>query len=660
MKAAALQSSSESAPVKKKKVDAQFRAASPFYFNPVQGFDNRVIQRKSPCACGGGCPRCHKQSLHSNSQTKPAISTTSAQDKQEADRVAEQVMLMPALRAAAAPAMSSAGSGAQRKCSCAGSTTGCSKCHEEQEQMLQHSGSTSAAPHHAPTIIGEVLGSPGQPLDASTRAFMEPRFGNNFSQIQVHTDKKAARSADLLRARAYTLGNHIVFSDGEYAPATRIGKTLLAHELTHSIQQDNPMPAETATAREPNSLAEAGETATMEKTSRPRPWPGKVSAVSAGQLQIARKAKLATVGKPKVTSSNPGAKMVGSIPNAYGTFTYSVLPKLAPPTKSTSPLAIPGGTAMGADITLHFKPHSSTNADATSITFIQAFRESIEGKVQYLADDEKYWELFDVGQGFAIDHRVGDKPPHDHPFYGYDDKAQKSDEFAEETPGVLGPNLTTRQYVGTPANQMDAMLQDEPSMPQWTRARSASFETAPYALAGADEGHFFGSFTWGYEIDDKGKITLQSPKASDDVSERFHNAIYLFIKTKRNLTHTKATPFFDVVVRFPAGSQGKLSAADVTHLDPVATYAKAYPGARLWVIGISDTQKTRDENDAKAIANAHTVRDHLNKKGVALNQIHSLAQHSARNLIEEYPKPQLAKLSTTEGKDVVAVVIVNV
>jgi hypothetical protein len=481
------------------------------------------------------------------------------------------------------------------------------------------------------------------------------------------------------------LGNHIVFGDEEYAPTTRVGKTLLAHELTHSIQQGNPMPAETATAREPNSLAEAEATATMEKTSRPRPWLGKVSAVSASQLQIARKAKLATVGQPKVTSSNDVA-MVGSIPNAYGTFTYSVHRKFAQPTNSTGDLAIPGGTVIGADITLHFKPHSSTNADATAITFIQAFRESIDGKVQYLADDEKYWELFDVGQGFAIDHRESDKPPHDHPFYGYDDKAQKSDKCVVES----GFKLTPRECVGTPDTQMDAMLQDEPGMPQPTRTRSASFETAPYALAGPDEGHFFGSFTWGYEIDDKGKIKLQSPEASDDVSELFHKAIYLFIKTKRDLTHTKATPFFDVVVRFPAGSQGKLSAADQTHLDPVATYAKAYPEARLWVIGISDTQKTPDENDAKAIANAHTVRDYLNQKGVALNRMHSLAQQKLigeypkpalvrklfeeflkpqpsttnggdakaviRKLIEEFPKPQLP---TTKGEDLVTVVIVN-
>jgi hypothetical protein len=141
-------------------------------------------------------------------------------------------------------------------------------------------------PMSAPPIVHEVLRSPGQPLDAETRAFMEPRFGHhfgsisvqsptevgdllqinqpsdsyerqamqvanqvmthtapaihsfaNFSNVQIHTDSLAAESTGLLNTRAYTVGSHIVFDEGKFAPETTKGRQLLAHELAHVAQQ---------------------------------------------------------------------------------------------------------------------------------------------------------------------------------------------------------------------------------------------------------------------------------------------------------------------------------------------------------------------------------------------------------------------------------------
>jgi len=89
----------------------------------------------------------------------------------------------------------------------------------------------------APPIVNEVLRSPGQPLDSGTRAFMEPRFGCNFADVQVHPDAKAADSADAVNAHAYTVGRHLVFGRGQYAPGSPAGQRLLAHELTHVVQQ---------------------------------------------------------------------------------------------------------------------------------------------------------------------------------------------------------------------------------------------------------------------------------------------------------------------------------------------------------------------------------------------------------------------------------------
>ena len=83
----------------------------------------------------------------------------------------------------------------------------------------------------------EALRSPGQPLDRHSRAFFEPRFGSDLSQVRVHADARAAESAHAVTARAYTVGQRVVFGRGQYAPQTADGRRLLAHELAHTLQQ---------------------------------------------------------------------------------------------------------------------------------------------------------------------------------------------------------------------------------------------------------------------------------------------------------------------------------------------------------------------------------------------------------------------------------------
>lgn len=89
-----------------------------------------------------------------------------------------------------------------------------------------------------PSIVRRVLDSPGQSLDGAARSFMEAGFGRDFSGVRVHADASASASAHAVGALAYTVGPHIVFAGGQYAPDTRGGRRLLAHELTHAIQQD--------------------------------------------------------------------------------------------------------------------------------------------------------------------------------------------------------------------------------------------------------------------------------------------------------------------------------------------------------------------------------------------------------------------------------------
>jgi hypothetical protein len=111
----------------------------------------------------------------------------------------------------------------------------CDECRKKKHNLQL--AAIRDAPDFVPPIVHEVLRAPGQPLDASTGAFMESRFGRDFSQVRVHTDDKAALSAHAVNASAYALGPHIAFADGKYQPSTGSGRRLIAHELTHVVQQ---------------------------------------------------------------------------------------------------------------------------------------------------------------------------------------------------------------------------------------------------------------------------------------------------------------------------------------------------------------------------------------------------------------------------------------
>ncbi len=124
----------------------------------------------------------------------------------------------------------------QRKCACGGSGASGGECEGCKKKELQRSAAGSG-PETAPPIVHDVLRSPGQALDAQTRAFFEPRFGHSFSRVRIHADGQAAESARAVNASAYTVGQNIFFGPQRYAPGTAEGNRLLAHELTHTIQQ---------------------------------------------------------------------------------------------------------------------------------------------------------------------------------------------------------------------------------------------------------------------------------------------------------------------------------------------------------------------------------------------------------------------------------------
>lgn len=152
-------------------------------------------------------------------QAKLKVSQPGDVYEQEADRIADRVMRIPE------PSV-------QRQM----------EPEEEEEEMIQRKAIASQITplfqrQALPEIEREEDDSPGQSLDADTHAFMKSRFGHDFSQVRIHADVRAAESAQAVNALAYTVGQNVVFGRGQYTPSTLVGKQLLAHELTHVIQQ---------------------------------------------------------------------------------------------------------------------------------------------------------------------------------------------------------------------------------------------------------------------------------------------------------------------------------------------------------------------------------------------------------------------------------------
>ena len=116
---------------------------------------------------------------------------------------------------------------------------------EDEEKLLQ----AEIAGHDAPILtaklappIARATSDGGQPLPPALRAHFDPRFGHDFARVRIHHGGAASRSARLINAQAYTMGTHIVFGEGRYAPATSAGRRLLAHELAHTVQQAAALP----------------------------------------------------------------------------------------------------------------------------------------------------------------------------------------------------------------------------------------------------------------------------------------------------------------------------------------------------------------------------------------------------------------------------------
>jgi hypothetical protein len=180
-------------------------------------------------------------------QPKLTVGTAGDIFEQEADRVAAQLTHMPE-------------PGFKPPCACGGECSECRKAktpvaHGHERLQTKRVESSDPKQTAIPPIVQEALRSPGQPIDPASRASMERRFGHDFSRVRVHTDNTAAESARALQSRAYTVGSDVVFASAQFAPSTSAGQSLLAHELTHVVQQSG---GGLALQRAPDSGADSG------------------------------------------------------------------------------------------------------------------------------------------------------------------------------------------------------------------------------------------------------------------------------------------------------------------------------------------------------------------------------------------------------------------
>lgn len=170
------------------------------------------MQRK--CACGGissmsgECEACSKKK-RMGLQTKLKVNEPGDIYEQEADRIADHVMSISAHSTVSGPPL----------------------------RIQRFTGQPTGQMDTAPASLDQALASPGRPMEPDLRQDMEQRFGHDFSRVRVHSDSVAEQSAEDVNAHAYTVGHNIVFGAGRFVPGTHLGRRLLAHELSHVVQQ---------------------------------------------------------------------------------------------------------------------------------------------------------------------------------------------------------------------------------------------------------------------------------------------------------------------------------------------------------------------------------------------------------------------------------------
>jgi hypothetical protein len=379
-------------------------------------------------------------------QARLTVGPTDDVYEKEADAVADKVMRMTDSHQAVQPKL--AISSIQRTCH---------ECQEEEEQaQRKESGGTSS---EAPSIVHDVVHSQGgSKLDDSARGFMENRFGYDFSNVKIHDNTVAAKSAQSINALAYTSGNNIVFNQGQYSPGTNKGKKLLAHELTHVVQQNH-----TIATKRIQRQTDAG----YERLS------GVDGGLRAGTM----------VADP----------LMGRTFNITCGNQYTMGFKIAKAYKGTYPYA-----AAGRDVRAVYIKIEASYTDlhkcgrCTPMRLIQVVRDTQENAAGNLETVEPH--------GAARQQRAG---------WG-DPAAASRGWYVDTTPAATNPYVTNLGYHADEGSETTpAILWDSPGEWTATRNRGGELQTCAVCEDAAHRRKIVACVTWGYFIDSSGNIAFR-------------------------------------------------------------------------------------------------------------------------------------------------------
>src|SRR5215212_8558685 len=281
-------------------------------------------------------------------QPKLKVSQPNDAYEQEADKLAENLMSMTNDNPIAST-LSHKEEKIDRKCA---------TCEMKEKEKKEEKLKISRKPSNTPILeesdeisneISNIRSDSGIPLDRSTREFMESRFGYDFSNVRIHTYEKAAKSAQSVNALAYTIGNDIVFG-GQYLSECESGRKLLAHELTHVVQQ---RVGDLHIARTPEDEADAGLPDAKPIPSTTTPAPESTTTPVPEKTVTTAPAQVPTVTPGGHTVAPPGVALCPDAPpQTIVVVGCNTTPSATPPSKETAVLPTPSLGRFGSDADL--------------------------------------------------------------------------------------------------------------------------------------------------------------------------------------------------------------------------------------------------------------------------------------------------------------------
>lgn len=387
-------------------------------------------------------------------------------------------------------------------CSCGGTCARCESArpHAQHASHADHAGHASSLSAAAP-----VLDRAGEPLHPAVRAQMEPRFGADFSGVRIHSGAEAEASARAVQARAFTVGQHIVFGAGEYAPHTPGGQRTLAHELTHTLQQRHATsvqrltigPSDDAHEREADHIASAVLSPASAMT-QPRPTPLSVQRMqrltdsqfehSAGVDTGISNGTMTTVGGVHGTTANAS--------NCFGAADCKLHFEFAKAYKGTYPYAAANGRVVrGIYAKIVARPDESCWA-CSRLELVQTLRNTTVGARGSLTTADPGTDVRRQRSGWG------------------NASAPSRGWRVDRIESATNPFFTQGSNGQSGDYRNPAILWDAPGDWDTDRSMGKDFQTCLICTSGSSR-YALGCVTWGYTINAAGAVTFSpTPAAS--------------------------------------------------------------------------------------------------------------------------------------------------